>query len=369
MDPGGFMLFDEEHDFHNPRTVGFGLSKAGEQLILSYLPGTAEDRVVDCVRFKAQENGATLGRHPDGDPFWSAMAPTPGDANAAPNEDVVISEIMYHPAGDESLGEYVELLNPTTHSINLWNGVGTWRLDGGIRFVFPAGTTLPAKSHLVVVSFDPNDANSLGSFKNMYGLGTATVLGPYTGRLSNRVDRIALERPQAPDPPEVQASWVIVDEAIYFDQDPFPAAADGGASALHRVSEARPGLDPINWNAGTPSPGSFLALVNAPATNLTRDSAVLRGSLLSKGDENPTIRIYWGTADRSMSAGAWQHCEDLGPRAIGDFAKPLTGLAAGARYYFRALAEDSSGVVWTTPSAWFTTERNPAVAKGPWNKY
>ena len=369
MDSGGFMLFDEEHDFHNPRTMGFGLSKAGEQLILSYLPGTAEDRIVDCVRFKAQENGATLGRHPDGDPFWSAMAPTPGAANAAPNGDVVISEIMYHPAGDESLGEYVELLNPTTHSINLWNGVGTWRLDGGIRFVFPAGTTLPAKSHLVVVSFDPNDANSLGSFKNMYGLGTATVLGPYTGRLSNRVDRIALERPQAPDPPEVQASWVIVDEAIYFDQDPFPAAADGGASALHRVSEARPGLDPINWNAGTPSPGSFLALVNAPATNLTRDSAVLRGSLLSKGDENPTIRIYWGTADGSMSAGAWQHCEDLGARGVGGFAKPLTGLAAGARYYFRALAEDSSGVVWTTPSAWFTTERNPAVAKGPWNKY
>ena len=62
-------------------------------------------------------------------------------------------------------------------------------------------------------------------------------------------ERFALERPQAPDLPGDPVSWVVVDEVAYFEQAPFPPAADGAGAALHRVSAAQPGSDPANWTA------------------------------------------------------------------------------------------------------------------------
>jgi hypothetical protein len=57
----GWIAFDED-DFHPNRTAGFGLDKAGEQLLLSYRAGGPTDRVVDSVSFKRQANGASWGR-------------------------------------------------------------------------------------------------------------------------------------------------------------------------------------------------------------------------------------------------------------------------------------------------------------------
>ena len=52
----GFVSFDEKTGFHNPTNIGFGLNKGGEQVLLSYLPGNASNRVVDSVAFKGQED-------------------------------------------------------------------------------------------------------------------------------------------------------------------------------------------------------------------------------------------------------------------------------------------------------------------------
>ncbi|MCX7046737.1 MAG: lamin tail domain-containing protein, partial [Candidatus Sumerlaeota bacterium] len=155
----GRIVLDEIHDFHNPITEGFGLNKAGEDLALSYLAGGAGDRIVDSVRFKGQENGVTLGRYQEGGGpggldgleatrLWFAMAPTSGTANVAPNADVVISEIMYHGAAadeeeDEDEHEYIELHNPTSSPINLYNATGGWRINGGVNYTFPTTATLP----------------------------------------------------------------------------------------------------------------------------------------------------------------------------------------------------------------------------------
>jgi hypothetical protein len=50
------VSFDEISGFHSPYPAGFGLDKDGEEVVLSYLPGTSADRIVDCIRFKGQEN-------------------------------------------------------------------------------------------------------------------------------------------------------------------------------------------------------------------------------------------------------------------------------------------------------------------------
>jgi len=254
------ISFDEVTGFHNPIGSGFGLNKAGEEVVLSYLPGTSEDRVVDYVRFKGQENNTSLGRYPDGGTYWLAMTPSRDSANTNPLPDVVIDEIMYHPA-TETDDEYVELYNPLAVRAYLENAEGAGRLDGAVDFIFGMGASIPAGGRLIVVGFDPvAETARLGAFTAAYNTGPLTpgadIVGPWLGELSNKGERLALKRPQSADQPSDPVSWVIVDEVIYADVWPWPETADGDGEALQRISadQYHSGNDPDNWQAATPTP-------------------------------------------------------------------------------------------------------------------
>ena len=259
----GFISFDEQTGFHNPTNIGFGLNKAGEEVLLSYLPGTSEDRVVDAVSFKGQENDWSLGRSPDGGRFWRALTPRTRDAsNAAPQLHLVISEIMYHPpeingTNDNSVDEFIELFNATPGSVALFDTNGSWRIDGGVGFDFPSGVAVPAGARLLIVNFNPADAVQSNAFRTVYGMsGNTAMYGPYTsGKLANSSGRVAVEKPQEPDLPGESISWVIVDEVIYGDQNPWPLAADGFGPSLHRQDMLEHGNGPANWQAATPTAG------------------------------------------------------------------------------------------------------------------
>ncbi|MEM7394477.1 MAG: lamin tail domain-containing protein, partial [Verrucomicrobiota bacterium] len=125
--PGGWISFDETTGFHNPLSTGFGLDKAGERIFLSHLPGTAEDRVVDSVRFKGQENGPTLGRYDNGEFFWYTQVATRNGSNVLAQQDLVIQEVMYHPAPttnnppDNTADEFIAIHNPTPSAQSLTN--------------------------------------------------------------------------------------------------------------------------------------------------------------------------------------------------------------------------------------------------------
>jgi len=255
------VSFDEVTGFHNPAGTGFGLSKAGEEVILSYLPGTSEDRIVDSVRFNGQQINASLGRYPDGDAYWFEMEPSRDSANDNPALNIMIDELMYHPANDTD-EEYIELYNPTASLIYMENPEGAWRLDGAVDYTFPTGTSIAAGGRLIVVDFDPHtEAGILAAFTAAYNTGPLTpavdIVGPWSGSLSNAGERLALKKPQAPDQPGNPVSWVNVDEVIYTDVPPWPVTADGSGDALQRIiaDEYHSGNDPENWQAMSPTPG------------------------------------------------------------------------------------------------------------------
>ncbi len=278
----GWRYFDEIHDFHTPITNGFGLNKASEQVLLSYLPGTGQDRVVDAVSFKGEENGVPWVRFPDGASSWFYGVSTPGASNRLADAGVQISEVMYHPKPtadnpeNNENDEFVELVNSTTQPVmlkNLVEDVGVWRLAGGIEYLFPDSTVLPAGGRLVVVSFDPwEDPAALDAFLSAYALtnGQIRLFGPYSGHLNNKTDSIRLERPVNPDTAGENVSWHVVDQVTYYDAAPWPATADGSGRSLARLPGQNCGTDPASWVAGTtatPGLGPAKICLTAPAEN------------------------------------------------------------------------------------------------------
>ena len=367
--PGAFTTFDEINDFHKPASMdGFGLDKMGEQVVLSYLPGNSQDRIVDCVTFKGQENATTetLGRYPNDNSYWYKMSPTRNASNTAPHEHLAISEIMYHPLGNDKNSEYVEIHNPTSQPISLGRNPGmTARLDGGVQYLFPPNITLPPGGYLLVTNFYTTDTLTLNAFLTSYTLTAPLpiIVGPYQGDLSNMGERVALEYPHPADPPRTDVPfWVINDEVIYFDQAPFPPEADGTGFSLQRKSNTVSGNDPANWAALPPGPGkqnpaTIASVETLAATGVDYASATLSGNLLSTGGLNPVVRIYWGTTDGGADEAGWQHHENLGVRPAGLFSASLSDLLLpGTTYYYRCHAQNLAGEAWALSSQSFKTD-------------
>lgn len=367
---GGWKRFDEVNDFHNPITNGFGLDKTGEQVFLSHLPGAALDRVADAVAFKGQENHISWGRYPDGDPWWRALAPpTPGALNAGPLASVVISELMYNPAPteaepeDNTTLEYIELYNPTGGPVTLANAeVGAWRVGGGVDLTFPADTILAAGEHLLLVGFDPdNDNAARQTFLLAYVLTNTPprLLGPYAGRLSNRGERLALERGVAPDRPGQSISWAIVDEVIYFDRDPWPPEADGNGPSLHRRHMHRPGNDPANWSAAYgATPGSAAEILEPPSPYETWAQDHFGDSGLPGG----------GPGDDWDNDGMDNWSEYLAGTDPTDPTSRLTlsiGIA-GPAAVIDWLARSATGEAYTGLTRVYTLESKTNMLPGPW---
>ena len=237
-------------------SANFRLRANGEQLVLSYLPDGAAGGIRDAVQFKAQESGVSLGRYPDGNDGWFAMAPSRDSANTPPIDHLMISEIMYHPV-DPNL-EYIEITNATDQAVVLGSLQAMWRLDGAVEFIFPVDTVLQAGERIVVVGFDPvADTQIYNSFMGAFAVDELNtgILGPWTGNLANNSERIALE--QVVDAADDNLDWILIDEVIYGDQYPWPVTADAQGDALHRIdlSAELNSMDPANWKAAPPTPG------------------------------------------------------------------------------------------------------------------
>jgi hypothetical protein len=87
-------------------------------------------------------------------------------------------------------------------------------------------------------------------------------------------------------------------------------------------------------------------VTNMSASELSHNSARLRGEVASTGGEHPTVIIYWGDNDGGTEAGAWDQQANLGTLSKGMFQWDIDSLLADTTYYLRCYAENSEGATW-----------------------
>jgi hypothetical protein len=180
-------------------------------------------RVIDAVKVTVTAAGRRFGRSPDGSESWKWSAErTAGEANStAWRSPVIFNEIMFNPISRLAKDEYLELINRTDLTI----AVGGWQIAGGIDFKVPVGQLIPAGGFLVIAK----DANRLRAAYPQ--LGDSNTIGDYSGSLSNRGERLRIERP-ANFEFDGTVPMILVDSVHYRDRRRGTQWADGGGSSL-----------------------------------------------------------------------------------------------------------------------------------------
>ena len=187
--------------------------------------------------------------------------------------DLVLSEIMYFPAGDPA-AEFLELLNISEQDLDL----ALLRFSAGVEFTFPVGATLAAGERVLVV-------RSHNSFQTIHGT-AHNIAGEFllNGALDNSGDHLTL----------LDASGSIILDFSYGDDPPWPNSADGGGDSLvlqDPLSNPDHSLS-SSWRSSTTAdgnPGSDDRTTFAGAPGEDRD-----------GDGIPALLEHLlGTSDRS----------------------------------------------------------------------
>ncbi len=281
---------------------------------------------------------------------------------SGPANTVVISEIMFHPSSENSSEEFIELRNIGSGPVSLQG----WSFTSGVSFEFPAAS-IPSGGH-VVVAADPD------TFAATYE-GTSTVIGPWSGQLSNRGERIRI----------VDALDDEVDDVTYSDQGDWAMRrsednggeegwqwynlADGGGSSLELINVELSNKHGQNWAASvSPTPGAENSNSSSEAAPLVID--VKHFPAIPRSDETVTVSaklkdndgdelsgtLYWrvsATEPGPFAATVMGDNGDNGDVEEGDgtFSAQVPGQPDGSVIEFYVEASDGSAVrTWPGPS-------------------
>lgn len=207
----------------------------------SHLAGALGDTNVTCSAKTCSEAFAPRRSSHRGLLFLAlAIAPF-----ARADADVILNEIHYAPDVETEAVEFVELYNRGTHAVRLTG----WSFTEGITFEFPADTTVEPDGYLVVAQ-DP------AALAKKYG---AAALGPWTGRLTGRGERIVLR----------DAAGAVVDEVEYQSGFPWPTVGEAPGYSIELIHPALDNDLGGSWRpsirAGAP-PADGLTLIEAGST-------------------------------------------------------------------------------------------------------
>ena len=269
IDPDDYVLFYENTQFGNPNGNGtrtaFALSENGDEVYLSSGSNgeLTEYRIVE--DFGASETNVGFGRYLKSTGtynFVSMSSNTPGYENAYPKVGpVVISEIMYNPAGNDD-SEYVELLNISGASIVLYDPLTNepWKFtdNNGLEYFFPTTPVSMISGERILLVKDRV------SFDLRFGAPEGTQIfewGLTGGGLSNAGEKIQLSKPGDVNG-SGQRQYIRVDRVNYSDgshpvgQDPWPMGSDGDGKSLERINPGEYGNDFVNWQDADSTPGA-----------------------------------------------------------------------------------------------------------------
>jgi hypothetical protein len=276
----------------------------------------------------------------------------------------VINEIMHRPGAaypePESL-EFIEIHNPD----GVAAGLAGWKISGGVNFVFPPGTTLPAGGFLVVAA----DPAALATETGLSG-----IVGPWGAnqRLSNSGEKITLSRPEGD-------GFVPVDVVTYADEGDWGfrswdnlagwqwiTQTNGGGTSLERRN---PMLSVDNGQAwgdsgivgGTPgAPNHLLSDDIAPVIRqvkhspaVPRSTDVVTVSCVVSDELPPTslsATLYWRNAT-TTSPGAFQQVAMIND-GNGRFSASLGAMPDKTIVEFYVQAGDGSlSRTWPAPGS------------------
>lgn len=234
---------------------------------------------------------------------------------------VVFNEVHYHPAGDDSTLEYVELYNQLAVDVDVSN----WRIDGDIQFDFPEGTVIGGREYLVV-------ARNPGALAAATGF--AGALGPYSDFLSNSGNPVRLYnnnrsfRSQPGGTGSVGSATAglearrIMDELDYSDTYPWPVGPDGSGFTLAKRNRATGTAQAENWAVGGPrngTPGSLNTFPTLPSVAINEVAAT--------GDADFQIELHnHGGADVALGGMVIASSDP----AHANYTFPANSLAPGA---------------------------------------
>lgn len=253
---------------------------------------------------------------------------------------LVVSEVMYQPAGD-GLAEYIEITNISPAVALDLTGV---RFTGGIEFNFTGSsiTSLAPGARALVV-------RDLAAFESVHGTGHP-VAGVFANAsaLSNGGELIKLE----------DSSNSTIREFEYDDAFPWPTGANGlGHSIVLRVPQTNPDhAVPLNWRAsarrgGTPGATDVLPM---PATPL------------ADGDNNGLSDIIDYAMGNHLGAGLIPATLTLRPGAAGAPASYLVTypISLGAERAFTSVSLSTDLAVWQNSPADLTAVSTQPLGDG-----
>jgi hypothetical protein len=223
--------------------MNFALNAAGETI---YFKNPGRTRILDAVRFEAQENGIPTGRFPDGgDQFYRLAGKTVGGTNAPILvSEIVINELMYHPISEDENDQYIELYNRSGSPVAL----GGWTLDDAVSFTFSSNATIAAGGYLVVAKLA---SQLMTKYLNLNGTNT---FGNFSGKLSGNGERVALTKPDTITTTNgivimTNLIHIAVDEVTFGTGGQWPEWTDGGGSSLELIDPHSNHRLPSNWGA------------------------------------------------------------------------------------------------------------------------
>ncbi len=191
-------------------------------------------------------------------------------ARAGVDSVVTFNEVHYNPTPAQTSGEWIELKNQNSVDVDL----SGWRLDGGVDYVFPAGTVIRGGGYLVIAE----NPSAL-----MTAAGITGVLGPFANLLDNDGESVTLKT----------INGRRMDEIAYNDKQPWPLGPDGSGATLAKLDELQNSALPENWGTsveigGTPGIYNFTAPNNGGTVQANGVPGPLRRYFRLEGNTNDT---------------------------------------------------------------------------------